>query len=80
MATRLDHKIEQLESIVEKCLGLCNVTCRGLSCTLPAQHEPIKPHKFRWEFSPDAKSAGRDQSFCSPGKPEQLEMRDPCLR
>ena len=58
MATRLDQQIEQLERIVEECLNLCKMTRNGLRCTLPAMHEPTKPHKFRWEFSSDAKSMG----------------------
>ena len=80
MAKRLDQQIEQLESIVEKCLDLCRVTCNGLRCTLPAQHEPTKPHKFGREFSPDAKSEERDQLLCRPGEPEQFEMRGACSR
>ena len=62
MATRLDQQIEHLENLVEKCLDLCKVTCNGIPCILPAKHEPTMPHRFRWEFSPEAKSR---QEICS---------------
>jgi hypothetical protein len=80
MATRLDQRIEQLEIIVEKCLDLCNVTCNGLRCTLPAQHEPTKLRKIPQGLSTDAKYAGRDRTLCRPGEPEQLEVREACSR
>jgi hypothetical protein len=49
MATRLDQQIEQLESIVEKHLDLCNVMCNGSRCILPRNHK-TEPHKFLVEF------------------------------
>jgi len=53
MATRLDRQIEQLENIVEKHLDLCQATWNETRCTLPRNHEPTAPHKFRIEISED---------------------------
>jgi hypothetical protein len=55
MATRLDEKIEQLESIVEKRLNLCKAIRHGRRCILSSGHEPAQAHNF-----PTASSANAD--------------------
>ena len=44
--TQMDAQIEQLGAIVDRCLGSCQETWRGIQCNLLANHEPAQAHRF----------------------------------
>ena len=63
MATRLDEKIEQLESIVEKRLNLCKAIWHGRRCILSSGHEPAQAHNFATASSANADPVTADHNL-----------------